>query len=397
MIVVGHPAGLPGTASGAAPGIASGAPAPLSGSPVALADRFDVALLDLDGVVYRGRLPVPYAAAAIAAAGERGMRSAYVTNNALRPPEAVAERLTRLGVPARPDEIVTSAQAAARLLVDRLGVGATVLVAGGEGLRRAVAAMGLEPVASADPTPAAVVVGYDPEITYSRLAEAALALRAGAWWVASNTDLTVPTERGLLPGNGAAVAFLSAVTGRNPEVAGKPELAMHTESVRRSAARRPVIVGDRLDTDIEAGFRSRTSTLLVLTGVTSLDDVLAAPVRHRPTYLAADLRGLLRPHPAARLAETGTRLGGSGTSLDDTHDAHEAVCGRWVARVREGTLTWRSIDEASRDSVHATVSADGSALACSDDGLDAARAACVAAWAAADADAPVPRLPPLPS
>nr|MDT0667611.1 HAD family hydrolase [Micromonospora sp. DSM 115978] len=134
-----------------------------------------------------------------------GMRSIYVTNNALRPPEAVAERLTRLGVPARPDEVVTSAQAAARVLVDRLGPGAQVLVAGGVGLRQAVEAVGLVAVDAAEPTtPAAVVVGYDPEITYARLAEATVAIRAGAWFVASNADVTVPTERGLLPGNGAA-------------------------------------------------------------------------------------------------------------------------------------------------------------------------------------------------
>ncbi|MBX6390880.1 MAG: HAD-IIA family hydrolase, partial [Frankia sp.] len=286
---------------------------------------FDVALLDLDGVVYRGERAVPHAAEAIAAAGQAGMRRAYVTNNALRTPEAVAARLSRFGIPARPDEVVTSAQAAAHVLAGRLPAGARVLVAGGEGLRAAVAAEGLTPVESADEHPAAVVQGFDPELTYRRLAEAALAVRRGALWVASNADLTVPTERGLLPGNGSLVAMVAAATGARPLVTGKPEPAMHAESVRRSGARRPVIVGDRLDTDIEAGTRSATPTLLVLTGVTSAGELLAAPPAHRPTLLAADLRGLLHPHPPVR------ELPGGG-----------AACGPWECHVDDaGVLRWR--------------------------------------------------------
>ena len=363
-------------------GAGSQSPPPLSGTPVAAAERFDVALLDLDGVVYRGEDAVPYAAEAIAAAGRRGMRSAYVTNNALRTPEAVAARLSGFGVPASPDEVITSAQAAAHLLAERLAPGAAVLVVGGEGLRAAVLAEGLRPVSSADDRPQAVVQGFDPELTYARLAEGALAVRAGVPWVASNADLTVPTERGIAPGNGSLVAMIRAATGAEPLVTGKPEPAMHAESVRRSRARRPIIVGDRLDTDIEAGTRSGTPTLLVLTGVTSGRELLAAEPAHRPTLLAADLRGLLRPHPAAEVLPEGA-----------------ARCGAWTCHVdSDGTLRWRQL-AAGRpgppaggppDIGRGRAGLDDDGL--EDDGLDALRAACVAAWTAADAGRPVRRL-----
>jgi len=355
-----------------APGIDPAYGQPLGGCAVPPARRFDVALLDLDGVIYRGDGAVPHAAEAITAAGRGGMRSAYVTNNALRTPEAVAARLTAFGVPASPGEVITSAQSAAHVLAERLPTGAPVLVVGGQGLRAAVAAEGLTPVTSADDGPLAVVQGFDPELTYQRLAEAALAVRAGALWVASNADLTVPTERGLAPGNGSLVAMIRAATGCEPLVTGKPEPAMHAESVRRSGARRPVIVGDRLDTDVEAGARSGTPTLLVLTGVTTPSDLLAAAAAHRPTMLAADLRGLLRVHPPAWLTADG-----------------RARCGDWECRVDDvGTLRWRRLAEGQPSPAGNSDSAgnpDSTGGAVADDGLDALRAACVAAWAARDA------------
>ncbi|WP_238428349.1 HAD-IIA family hydrolase [Frankia nepalensis] len=356
----------------------------MGGSAVAPAERFDVALLDLDGVVYRGDGAVPHAADAIAAAGRRGLRVGYVTNNALRIPEAVAARLTGFGVPARPEEVITSAQAAAHVLAERLPPGAAVLVAGGEGLWAAVAAEGLTPVASADAAPLAVVQGFDPEITYGRLAEAALAVRAGAWWVASNADLTVPTERGLAPGNGSLVAMVRAATGAEPLVTGKPEPAMHAESVRRTQAREPVVVGDRLDTDVEAGARSGTPTLLVLTGVTTGSELLAAGPAHRPTLLAADLRGLLRPHPPARLAPDGrARCGGWECHVDD------AGVLRWRARGADAGAGGEPGDPRDVAPDQTPDEAVGEAPdRAVDDGLDALRAACLAAWAAADAGRP---------
>jgi hypothetical protein len=218
----------------------------------------------------------------------------------------------------------------------------------------AVEAVGLRPVAGAQDAPAAVVQGYDPEITYDRLAEAALAIRGGAFWVASNTDATVPTERGLLPGAGAFVALLRTATDREPLVAGKPEWALHAESIQRTEAQRPLVVGDRLDTDIEGAVRAGTPSLLVLTGVAEPADLVRAPADKRPSFLGQDLRALLRPAPP--LAVDGTA----------------ATCGSWCCEVIDGSLRWSRVDASNpgRDD--------------SDDGLDALRAACAAAWAAAD-------------
>lgn len=264
-----------------------------------LCTAYDAALLDLDGVVYRGADAVPGAAEAIAKARAAGLRIAFVTNNASRTPAAVAAHLAAVGVPATPDEVVTAAQAAATLLTTLVPPGARVLVTGGEGLREATAERGFAPVTSADDAPAAVVQGYALDLTYADLAEAALAVRAGAVWVASNLDATIPTARGQLPGNGALVALVAHATGRRPDaVAGKPERALHDEAVRRTGATRPLVVGDRLDTDVEGANRAGCDSLLVLTGVADEAALLAAPPERRPTYVGLDLGALLVAHPA---------------------------------------------------------------------------------------------------
>jgi glycerol-1-phosphatase len=283
-----------------------------------LAEIFDVALLDLDGVVYRGQQPVAHAADALTEARRRGMRLSFVTNNALRPPDEVARRITAAGVAAEPGEVATSAQAAARLLAEQLPAGSRVLVAGGAGLRQAISERGLVVVRSADDEPAAVATGYDPEITYARLAEAVLAIFHGAIWVASNTDVTVPTERGLLPGAGALVAFIAAATKVHPQVAGKPERALHEEATSRSGAKRPIVVGDRLDTDIEGANGVGAPSLLVLTGVATLAELIGAKTDQRPTYLGADLRSLLRPAPMVTREGLSVRCGGWSCSSADS-------------------------------------------------------------------------------
>ena len=321
---------------------------PLQSTQLALDQLFDVALLDLDGVVYRGQDPVSHAADALARARRAGMRLSFVTNNALRPPDEVARRIAAAGVEADPADVATSAQAAARLLAQQLPAGAKVLVAGGEGLRLAVRERGLVPVSRADESPSAVVSGYDPELTYARLAEAVLAIFAGALWIASNTDATVPTERGLLPGAGALVAFIAAATKKTPQVAGKPERALHEEATSRSGAKRPLVVGDRLDTDIEGANGVGAPSLLVLTGVATLDELVTAAPLARPTFLAEDLRGLLRP--------------ASGV----TFDGSSARCGGWTCEQEDGVLAW-----------------SGSAAE-GDDGLDAFRAGVGLAWSLAD-------------
>jgi len=175
---------------------------------------YDVALLDLDGVVYLGGTAIPGAAQALRKAHAAGMRLAYVTNNAFRTPAAIAALLTSFGAPATAQDVVTSAQAAARLLAERLPAGAPVLVIGGSGLRMAVRERGLRPVSTAMDRPQAVVQGYWPDLSYSLLAEGGLAVAAGALFVASNGDLTLPGRRGRQPGNGSLVQVIATPSRR---------------------------------------------------------------------------------------------------------------------------------------------------------------------------------------
>jgi glycerol-1-phosphatase len=331
----------------------------LSGTRRPLAQTYDVALLDLDGVVYVGRGAVAGAPAALRAARDLGMRLAFVTNNAARPPAAVAEHLTSLGVPAQAADVINSAQAAAHYLADRLGAGARVLVIGTVGLDEALAERGLTAVYSADDEPEAVVQGYSPELAWEQLAEGALAIQRGILWVATNGDPTVPSERGPLPGNGSMVAALRYATGRSPVVTGKPDPTMHQESVQRSGAQRPLVVGDRLDTDIEGANAAGCPSLLVLSGVTAPADLLAAPPPLRPTYVAHDVGGLLEAHTAP------------------TIDADAAACGRWSARWSGGQGVLLTV---RRDAAQAT--RHESSVVEAPDALDALRALCVARWSA---------------
>jgi HAD superfamily hydrolase (TIGR01450 family) len=286
-----------------------------------LAMTYDVGLLDLDGVVYVGPEPVAVAPQAIAKARAFGMRLAFVTNNASRDPATVAGHLASLGIPASPEEVVTSAQAAARLIVEIVGVGARVLVIGSPALRAIIENAGLQVVASSDERPDAVVQGFWSELCYGDLAEATLAVRSGALWVATNVDSTLPSSRGLLPGNGSLVGVIAMATGRKPRVAGKPALPLHAEGVRRTAAKRPLVIGDRLDTDIEGANLAGTDSLLVLTGVTTPAELLSAPPEHRPTYLSADLLGLFEPQPEVQA------------------DSAHAVCNGWVVRRDDDAVT----------------------------------------------------------
>ncbi len=289
------------------------------GSAEPLVAVYDTALLDLDGVVYLGGTGIPGAAEALRKAHKEGMRLAYVTNNAFRTPAAVATLLTRLGAPATPADVVTSAQAAARLLADRLPAGAPVLVVGGIGLRLAVRERGLRPVSTAIDKPLGVVQGYAPGLSYSLLAEGGMAVAAGALFVASNADLTLPTPRGQAPGNGSLVQVIATATGVKPLVAGKPEPPLHHETVIRTGAKHPLVVGDRLDTDIEGAHRVGTDSLLVLTGVSGPADVVLAPPGQRPTYLAEDLTGLFEPHPATESRDGAFTCGGWTAGWDGGH------------------------------------------------------------------------------
>jgi len=291
----------------------------LGSSAEALDRRYDLAMLDLDGVVYVGAAAVPGAPEHVAAARSAGMRIAFVTNNASRPPGAVAEHLRELGVQAGSDDVVTSAQAAARVLRDRLGTDAPVVVLGGGGLAEAVAEAGLVQV-GVDDDAAAVVTGYGPDVLWGQIMRVAVRIKDGLWWVASNADLTFPTAFGVAPGHGVLVETLRRFTGVEPVVAGKPSRPLLDETIRRCGGARPLMVGDRLDTDIEGARAAGIDSLLVLTGVTGLAELVAAKPELRPTYLSADLGGLDQPHPAPELADKEVSLGG------------------WVARVADGEL-----------------------------------------------------------
>lgn len=297
--------------------------------------RHDVVLADLDGTLYRGRAAVPGAAAVVREAARRGTRTAYVTNNASRRPAQVSAHLTELGFPARAADVVTSAQAAARLLAGHLEPRAAVVVVGTEALVEEVEAVGLRTSRAADAAEA-VVQGHDPCTAWPLLAEAALALRAGVPWVACNLDATLPTERGLLPGNGAMVAALSAATGRTPEVAGKPAPALLQEVVARTGARRPLVVGDRLDTDIAAGRAAGFPSLLVLTGVCGAAELLTAAPDRRPDFVGADIGALTAPAASLRMAarpgwavdvmEPGALRVAATSDRSEELDALRAIC-----------------------------------------------------------------------
>jgi HAD superfamily hydrolase (TIGR01450 family) len=267
-----------------------------------LVDGYDLVIFDLDGVVYLIDRPIAGAVDAIARLRAEGRSIAYATNNASRRAAEVAALLDGMGVPASPAEVLTSARAAAALLAQRLPAGAPVLVVGADALRADVREAGLTVVASADEGPAAVVQGYGPQVGWADLAEACVAVRAGATWVATNTDRTLPTPRGPLPGNGSLVAALATALDRQPDlVVGKPEPGLFVTAAREAGAARTLVVGDRLDTDIEGAVRAEMDSLLVLTGVSGPADVLAAPPARRPTHLAADLAGLFAPEEAVRV------------------------------------------------------------------------------------------------
>ena len=268
-----------------------------------LAQDHDCLLVDLDGTVFRGHEPTEGAVETLA---EVRSRVFFVTNNASRAPSEVAQHLCAMGFTAKPEDIVTSAQSAARLLQDQLQPGAAVLIVGTDSLAAEVQGVGLKPVRQCSDGPVAVVQGHSPRTGWPDLAEAALAIRAGALWVAANVDKTLPSERGLLPGNGSMVAALCAATDSRPQVAGKPEPTLLRDALARGKFRSPLVVGDRLDTDIAGANAAGLPSLHVLCGVSTAADTVRAAVGQRPAYIAEDLRSLcaradslrIGPHPA---------------------------------------------------------------------------------------------------
>ncbi|APE15787.1 HAD family hydrolase [Mycobacterium sp. WY10] len=275
-----------------------------------LAAAHDCLLLDLDGTVFRGHSPTPGAVAALAAAGARKV---FVTNNASRSAGEVADHLVGIGFAAEPGDVLTSAQSAARALSRQLPPDSRVLVVGTDSLAAEIALVGLRPVRSHSDEPVAVVQGHSPHTCWADLAEATLAIRDGGLWVATNADVTLPTERGLLPGNGSMVAALRAATGVEPQVVGKPAPTMLRDALARGMSHAPLVVGDRLDTDIAAANAAGLPSMLVLSGVSTPADLILAPEGRRPTYLAEDLRGLHEPLSRMRV---GPQPGWNATVAD---------------------------------------------------------------------------------
>jgi HAD superfamily hydrolase (TIGR01450 family) len=312
-------------------------------------DGVDLLLADLDGVVYTGRNALPYAVESINRA-QQSMRVGYITNNASRTADSVAQHLSDLGLRVVGDDVVTSPQAAIVLLEQLVPAGSTVLVVGGEGLTSVVEAHGFRVTRSAEDAPAAVIQGFHPTVAWTDLAEAAFALRVtaagdpGIPWVATNTDWTIPQERGTAPGNGTLVSAVHTAVGRLPVVAGKPERAIFDAAVERFAASSPLFLGDRLDTDILGANRAGIPSALVLTGIDGPKQVLAADADSRPTFLLGDLRELFEPYEAPsetvdgtdRLFTAGTsvvRLSGTSVRIDDAGDSDIEVLRAGTAAV----------------------------------------------------------------
>lgn len=313
---------------------------PLRDSAEPLIAAHDLAILDLDGVVYRGKDAIPHAAETIRAVQDRGVRVAYVTNNASRTAGEVASQIRGFGLDVDDADVVTAGQAIARVVAESLPAGSAVLVVGGPGLSVPLEGHGLRCVASIKDDPVAVVQGFHPDVGWRQLAEASYAIQGGAAWFASNTDLTVPTARGTAPGNGSLVEAVRRATGAEPVVAGKPERGLFDETVRRMRASRPLMVGDRLDTDIVGAVNAGMDALHVLTGISWLTDLVAQPPGQRPHYVAPDLRGLIQAHAPVRVEDG------------------RWVCGDAVAECDErGEVSLTGGEPGSLDAVRAVVTA----------------------------------------
>jgi HAD superfamily hydrolase (TIGR01450 family) len=254
----------------------------------------------------------------------------------------VAAHLRELGAPAEDHQVVSSSQAGADLLASLLSPGAAVLITGSPALAHEVELVGLKPVHSAEENPVAVVQGFNPAIGWKDLAEASFVLADGdVLWVATNTDMTLPQTRGTAPGNGSLVAAVAAATGRQPLVAGKPEAPLFHAAAKRLSSDRPLVVGDRLDTDILGGNRAGFATVAVLTGIDTLETMLAARTEERPGYIIRDLAGLYEAYPEIdndggtyRCGNASATVAGDAIHISgpkDDLDSWRAACAAWWA------------------------------------------------------------------
>ena len=318
----------------------------------ALIDDYDVVLSDLDGVLYVGPFAVEGVVEGVRELVERGVRVAYITNNAARSPEVVAGHLADLGYGARVDDVVTSSQAMGVLLRRELAPGTRVLVSGSAHLAEEVRRAGMVVVETADDEPDAVVQGYDPELPWPRIDEAAIAVQRGARWFATNPDLTRPGVRGLVPGLGAMIYAVAVTTDQRPTIAGKPYPPLLEAALARMGARRPLFTGDRIDTDIMGANAVGIDSFLVFTGAHGVRDLCEAPPNGRPTAIGWSLASVLRPRRVANLDADGATCGAARVRVEDGRavveapmsDREEQLDAAWAL----ATLVWsgRAVAEA---------------------------------------------------
>ena len=287
--------------------------------------QHDALLLDLDGTVWEGGRAIPHAVEAINASG---CKAIYITNNASRAASRVAAMLQDIGLNAAEADVLTSAQAALGLAEGVLEPGDPVLVLGAQPFKDLVRDAGYQVTDSADAAPKAVLHGHNPDTGWAELSEAALAIRAGAVYLASNMDTTLPMERGLMVGNGSMIAAVTSATGVTPRSAGKPEPAMFHQAAERSGAKSPLGIGDRLDTDLAGGVAAGMPTLHVLTGVSGPLALLQAPPEQHPTYIGEDMRALAADPATLRPGAQGgfqARMEGDELVVDGGEEASTSV------------------------------------------------------------------------
>jgi HAD superfamily hydrolase (TIGR01450 family) len=272
-------------------------------------NQFETVLFDLDGVIYEGENAIVDSVDSIASIRNSGIKVGYITNNSSRKPETIAQQLRGFGLELSEEEVISSAQAGVELLMTIIPAGSKVLVVGGEGLRSKVIEAGFELVSSSDDAPAAVIQGFAPEVGWKDLAEASYSIQRGAKWVATNQDWTIPREKGLAPGNGTLVSAVHTAVGQLPAVAGKPERAIFETAMREFKAESAIYVGDRLDTDVVGANKAGLGSGLVMTGVTTRKELLAAKADSRPTYILGTLKDLLSPYREPVKTKRGYKLG----------------------------------------------------------------------------------------
>jgi glycerol 3-phosphatase-2 len=266
----------------------------------ALVRRHDALFLDLDGVIYRGDHVLPGVPELVAEVRSGGTPVLFLTNNSSRTPGQVADALRAMGVPASPGEILTSAVATASML-QRQGVeGASAFVIGERGIREALADIGVRLLDGEPGRSDLVVVGWDRSADYPKLRTAGLLVQRGARLIATNADASYPAPTGLWPGAGALLAAITTTTGATPTVVGKPARPLFEAAAAAAGASNPLVVGDRLDTDIAGAAGMGWDSLLVLTGSTRPSDLPWAD--DLPTYVGEDLSILRRSPTPGRFA-----------------------------------------------------------------------------------------------